>query len=114
MIVIDTNVLEGVEPKGHFGGLTTVDVINADQAGNMVVQLSRGPVNSGAYSHAHENAEQLFYVLEGRLTIRTSDGQSVVLKPGMAAFIPRGEVHATKNEGAEPVVSLVVTSPPLG
>ena len=113
MIVIDTNVLKGVEPKGHFGGLTTVDVINADQARNMVVQVSRGPVNSGAYSHAHADSEQLFFVLEGRLTIRTADGQSVVLKPGMAAFLPRGEAHATQNEGGEPVVSLIVTSPPL-
>lgn len=114
MIVVDTNEMEGVEPSGHFGGLTTVGVIGPDRAEHMAVQLSRAPVGSGAYLHAHEESEQIFFVLQGRLTMRTADGESVVLGPGMAAYFAPGEAHATENEGTEEVLSLVITSPQLG
>jgi mannose-6-phosphate isomerase-like protein (cupin superfamily) len=44
----------------------------------------------------------------------TADDEIVVLEPGMSALFAPGEAHATKNEGNEEVLSLVITSPPLG
>ncbi len=113
MYIIDTNKSKSQEPEGHFGGLTTVDVIGSDNAKHIKVQISRGPIGSGADLHLHENAEQLFFILEGALTMTTADSSSVVLGPGMAAYFAPGEAHATKNNGTEEVLSLVITSPQI-
>jgi quercetin dioxygenase-like cupin family protein len=113
MRIIDTNSSSSIEPEGHFGGLTTVDVIGPENAQYVTVQVSRGPVGSGAYLHLHEEAEQLFFVFKGELTMTTEAGDSVVLRPGMAAYFAPGEAHATKNNGTEEVLSLVITSPQI-
>ena len=42
--------------------------------------------------HDHENEDELFLVLKGRLTIQFRDG-NVVLKPGELFVIPRGTEH---------------------
>ncbi len=42
--------------------------------------------------HDHENEDELFIVLEGRLTIQFRD-ENVVLKPGELFVIPRGTEH---------------------
>ncbi len=113
MLIVDIKDLEGIEPEGHFGGLTTAWVINSESAKHFTIQLSRAPVGSGAYLHSHEASEQIFFMLQGNLTMSTADGESVSLGPGMAAFFSPGEAHATENEGTEEVLSLVITSPPL-
>ncbi len=42
--------------------------------------------------HHHENEDELFYVLKGRLTIEFRDG-SVELAPGECVVVPRGVEH---------------------
>lgn len=42
--------------------------------------------------HAHENEEELFYVVKGQLVIELRDGE-VVLDPGEFVVIPRGVEH---------------------
>jgi mannose-6-phosphate isomerase-like protein (cupin superfamily) len=42
--------------------------------------------------HAHENEDELFIVVKGRLTIELRDGV-VVLEPGEMVVIPRGVEH---------------------
>ena len=42
--------------------------------------------------HRHPDTDELFLVLSGRLTIRM-DGGDVVLGPGDAYVVPRGEPH---------------------
>lgn len=113
MLLIDTRNQDGVEPAGHFGGLTTIDVVGPVNARHMAIQLSRGPRGSGAFMHAHEESEQLFFVLSGKLLMRNADGESVTLEPGMAVYLAPNEAHATANEGEEDVISLVITAPQL-
>lgn len=113
MYIVDIENLEGFEPEGHYGGLTTAWAISTENANNFTIQLSRAPAGSGAYMHSHETEEQIFFMLQGELTMSTEDGESVVLKAGMAALFEPGEAHATKNEGTEEVLSLVITSPPI-
>ena len=113
MQIADIKELQGNEPEGHFGGLTTAWIINPGNVNNFAVQLSRAPVGSGAFLHSHETSEQLFITVQGTMTMSTADGESVRLGPGMAAFFGPGEAHATKNEGTEEVLSIVITSPPL-
>ncbi|WP_340561812.1 cupin domain-containing protein [Streptomyces sp. GSL17-111] len=42
--------------------------------------------------HTHEDTDELFLVLSGRLTIRLRDGD-VVLRPGELYVVPRGVEH---------------------
>jgi mannose-6-phosphate isomerase-like protein (cupin superfamily) len=42
--------------------------------------------------HAHENEDELFYVVKGQLVIELRDGE-VVLDPGEFVVIPRGVEH---------------------
>ncbi len=42
--------------------------------------------------HAHENEDELFLVLEGRLILELRDGQ-VELEPGDMFIVPRGMEH---------------------
>lgn len=42
--------------------------------------------------HAHENEDELFFVVNGQLVIELRDGQ-VVLDPGEFVVIPRGVEH---------------------
>jgi mannose-6-phosphate isomerase-like protein (cupin superfamily) len=42
--------------------------------------------------HQHEDADELFLVLDGRLTIRLRD-REVVLEPGEIFIVPRGVEH---------------------
>jgi mannose-6-phosphate isomerase-like protein (cupin superfamily) len=48
--------------------------------------------------HAHAAADELFLVLEGRLTIELRDG-AVTLEPGQMAVVPRGMEHRPVAEG---------------
>jgi quercetin dioxygenase-like cupin family protein len=113
MLVIDTNKADRFEPDGHFGGLTVKNILGPGNAEHLTIQLSHGPVGSGANMHSHEDSEQLFYVISGELTILTENGESKVLEPGMAAYLAPREGHATINKGNEDVVSIVITSPHL-
>jgi mannose-6-phosphate isomerase-like protein (cupin superfamily) len=43
--------------------------------------------------HHHENEDEIFLVLKGRLTIRYRDRDDVVLEPGDIHTVPRGVEH---------------------
>ncbi|AWZ05066.1 MULTISPECIES: cupin domain-containing protein [unclassified Streptomyces] len=47
--------------------------------------------------HAHEDTDELFLVLSGRLTIQLRDGD-VVLEPGELFVVPRGVEHCPVAE----------------
>ncbi|MDZ5452839.1 cupin domain-containing protein [Labrys sedimenti] len=72
----------------------------------MVVQPhARMPV-----AHYHESWDETVYGLEGEMTFRIGDGE-VGLSVGETLFIPRGTVHAFRNDGPVPATCLVVLTP---
>jgi len=50
-------------------------------------------VNGEFVEHAHPEAEELFYVLDGDLTLEFPDRPDVRLGPGEATVVPRGVAH---------------------
>lgn len=48
--------------------------------------------------HSHEDTDELFLVISGRLTIQLTDGD-VVLEPGELFVVPRGVEHCPVAEG---------------
>lgn len=56
-------------------------------------------VMSGEYPwHHHPKSDELFLVVEGRLTIDLADGRSLSLEPWQAITVPAGTVHRTRAE----------------
>ncbi len=59
--------------------------------------------------HQHDNEDELFLVLEGRLTIELRD-KSVVLEEGEFFIVPRGVEHKPVAEGEVHVLLFEPTS----
>lgn len=58
--------------------------------------------------HAHDDADELFWVTEGRLRIELRDRQPVALGPGELFVVPRGVEH---QPVAEPTAHVVLFEP---
>ena len=69
----------------------------------------------GADLHVHRRHNDLFYVLEGELTLRLGpDGTSVAAPPGTLALVPPLVVHGYRNASAADVRFLNVHAPGAG
>ena len=63
--------------------------------------------------HCH-NADQTFYVIEGECTMRFPDGDTAVLKSGMAALITGGSFYQLENTGTGSMIMMGNHSGPAG
>jgi mannose-6-phosphate isomerase-like protein (cupin superfamily) len=61
--------------------------------------------------HIHKTEDEMFYVLEGRLTF-SCDGKRFNAGPGSFVFLPKGLSHNYAIRGKARVRLLVITSPP--
>lgn len=57
--------------------------------------------------HAHEEADELFYVVKGAMEMRFED-RSVPLREGQVILVPKGVAHTPHTEPGEEVHVLVV------
>jgi quercetin dioxygenase-like cupin family protein len=64
----------------------------------------------GPPPHTHEHLHDMFYVLEGVLTMNV-DGEETELRPGSFVCAPPGVVHTFSNPGSEPVRFLNFNTP---
>jgi quercetin dioxygenase-like cupin family protein len=62
-------------------------------------------------AHTHEDQDKIYYVLEGRGRF-TLGGTEQRLSAGEALVASAGVEHGLVNDGPEPLVILVVVSPP--
>jgi quercetin dioxygenase-like cupin family protein len=69
------------------------------------------PAGSAPPPHVHDDEDEAFYVLEGRLRVRCGTDEWL-LAPGGFAYLPRGVIHQPIVEGTEPARALIVTSRP--
>jgi len=60
--------------------------------------------------HTHEKLHDMFYVLEGTLTLRVRDDE-IMAEPGTFACIPPGTPHTFSNRSDEPVRFLNLNTP---
>lgn len=65
---------------------------------------------AGPPMHIHHDADEVFYVLDGKLDIACGDRRSSV-GPGGMALVPRGCRHAFRNSGSQPARMLVMLAP---
>lgn len=84
---------------------------SGEQTGGAYALLeSRVLPGGGPPPHIHTREEESFFVLEGELTFWVGD-RKVTGQPGTFVQIPRGTVHAFKNESVSPARMLIQTTP---
>ena len=97
----------------QIGGPTTVTIKatgeetkNSFYLGESVVE----PSFPGPPPHVHEHLHDMFYVLEGTLTMRLGD-ETTKLPAGTFVCVPPGVVHTFSNPGETPVRFLNFNTP---
>jgi quercetin dioxygenase-like cupin family protein len=88
-----------------------IDGSGAGHAGLFEMKLP--PQGNVPPAHSHVDAEEVLYVLEGRLR-HSIDGVERDLGPGDCAFTPKGAVHGFSNPFTETVRTLTVLTPDIG
>lgn len=92
-------------------GEEVVFLLTGEQTGGALTQwIETTPPGVGPPPHWHENEDEWFHVLEGRVGFLT-DGVWNEVGPGATAFIPKNSIHAFKNVGDTPLRMLITTAP---
>src|SRR4029450_8075715 len=88
-----------------------VEILSDDEA--LVATWSHfGPHREGADLHVHYDHTDMFYVLEGELTVRLGvDDQEVVVPAGTLARVPRLVVPGFRNGRDHDVTHLTLDAP---
>jgi len=68
------------------------------------------PPGYGVPMHVHEDEDELFYVLEGEITLEHAGGSATV-GAGTFVHLPRGVAHGFHNAGPSPARMIVVATP---
>jgi len=76
----------------------------------LAVEYTAPPNFAGPPPHWHKITTEIFYVLEGNLTLNV-DENTLQTGPGGLAFVPPGAVHSFSNQSSSPTQFLLVTSP---
>ncbi len=77
-----------------FGPLQLIDVGEAiKRADHPWYNQTLIEVGGEYHWHKHQEQDEFFYVIDGRLRIELEDGGQVELAPGMAFSVPRGMQH---------------------
>ncbi len=71
----------------------------------------RMPPGTAEQRHRHQRARQLFYVLEGELTMRFEQ-EDVMIRARQSLEVAPGVLHQARNDSSSEVSFLVVSVPP--
>jgi mannose-6-phosphate isomerase-like protein (cupin superfamily) len=94
-----------------LGGSIGIRVRGEDSAGTIALVEQRVPAGyPGPPLHVHPDFDELFYVLEGELSMRTGTRTETVGAGGVA-FVPRGVPHTFANRSDRVAHSLVIVTP---
>ena len=100
------------EFPGHFGGALSKALVRPETCGSRRIDFRISSYQPMAYvqEHVHQVQEQVYHVLEGEGML-TLDDKSVLMRRHDYVFVPPGVRHGFTNNGLEPLVFLVVTTP---
>jgi mannose-6-phosphate isomerase-like protein (cupin superfamily) len=101
-------------PAGHTNSFSKMLVSPERQDSQRFdFRISSYPVSGSAEAHVHEEAEQIYYFLEGTGIVEL-DGIEHIVEPNTCMFVAPGVRHSVANSGFSNLVFIVVTSPPEG
>jgi len=109
--VVNIEELEPYAPPNHFKMFNRKLI--GENVGAKYVRVAFGVAESGgnAIKHSHQNMEQIYFVMEGELRVKSEKEGELEVKKGMAIFIPPGEAHITYNPGPTKAQYLVINAP---
>lgn len=93
-----------------FGDELRLHLSGAQTGGSYSMFTTTTPPGGGPPPHLHENEDEWFHVLEGRVAF-LADNQWTEGGPGTSAFMPKGYPHTFKNVGDAPLKMLVHVAP---
>jgi uncharacterized cupin superfamily protein len=101
----------GGDVRAGMGVTMAFKTVGAQSAGQwLVLEYTAPPQFSGPPPHWHKIMTEIFYVLEGTLTLRAGD-ETIQAGPGGYAYVPPGTVHAFSNQTEAPAKYLLIASP---
>jgi mannose-6-phosphate isomerase-like protein (cupin superfamily) len=104
-------VLTPDQARSHPGTFPPVKAEAADTGGLLTVSEGvLGPGTPGPPLHLHEDSDECFYVVEGRLLLQVGEDRHE-LGPGCFAWVPRQVPHTFANVSASPVRLLGIAVP---
>ena len=96
-----------------IGGATTVTIKATGEETNGSFYLGESliePGFPGPPPHRHKRLHDMFYVLDGTLTMRVGE-ETLELQPGSFVCVPPGVVHTFSNRSGAPVRFLNFNTP---
>jgi mannose-6-phosphate isomerase-like protein (cupin superfamily) len=105
--------LPWIQYPGHFNQALSKAIVTPATVGSRFFDHRISTYEAGAHveSHVHKVQEQIYHVLSGE-GILVLDGERHLVRANDVTFIPPGVVHEFHNTGIDPLVFLVITSPP--
>lgn len=93
-----------------FGSVMSV-MLGGGQTGNSLTICSEvTPPGGGPPVHVHTREDEIFLVIEGRISYFANDEWTEV-EPGGVVYLPRGAVHCFRNVGETPSRHWIITTP---
>jgi mannose-6-phosphate isomerase-like protein (cupin superfamily) len=98
---------------GHFNQALSKAIVTPETVGSRFFDHRISSYEAGACveAHSHQVQEQIYHVLAGE-GVLTVDGERRLVRANDVTYIPPGVVHALHCTGIDPLVFLVITSPP--
>jgi len=98
---------------GHFNHALSKAIVTPDTVGSRFFDHRISSYEPGAHveSHVHKVQEQIYHVLSGE-GLLILDGERRLVRANDVTYIPPGVVHEFHCTGTDPLVFLVITSPP--
>lgn len=97
--------------RWFFANLVEVKLTRDAGGGQMsIVELS-GPPRDMPPLHLHRKDDEVFYVLEGEMSVFVGSDQPVRCTTGSTAFGPKGVPHSYRVESNEPARWLAISTP---
>lgn len=109
----DLAELPWMQYPGHFNQALSKAIVTPDTVGSRFFDYRISTYEAGAHieSHSHKVQEQIYHVLAGE-GVLIVDSERRLVGANDATYIPPGVVHEFSNTGIDPLVFLVITSPP--
>ncbi len=93
-----------------FGDKATFMLTGEETGVRYTMFVNETAPGCGPPPHRHDNEDEWFYVLEGKVEF-FKDGEWTEVPPGTSVFMPRGCVHTFRNAGDTLLKQIIHTAP---
>lgn len=96
-------------------GIDSEQIVFPETSPDANVTITRVSIPVGAINprHAHEGAEQIWYVLSGTGTLLLDNLSELAINTGDVVRFAPGDIHGFRNTGVDTFIYISVTTPPL-